>query len=263
MQKLYDSRAKAETDLNRYQKDVTEAVNNADGRVREEAMTEAFAKNEQLLELVKKTNDPATVTVDLEKWLNVTSIQNDEILRSARENIDQCPKTDNSSQTSVKAATVKTKSSKVPSSKASKNSSRRQGDLLIAKHKREELERQNEAALRLAKQKQELELEQLQEENRKRLAEAHPVELEHQEDPSEANEDTHETLSRLSRTTNASETRVSDWVNNLPTVATTRHETVTAVSASLASSIPSEQAPVNVSQPTFAPGDPNETNVAV
>ena len=142
VQKLYDSRAKAEADLNGYQRDVTEAVNNADRRVRverlvtscEEAMTKAFAKNEQLLELAKKTNDLATVTADLEKWLNVTSIQNDEILRSAREYIDQCPKTDNSSQTSVKAATVKTKSSKASSSKASKTSSQRQRDLFIAKH---------------------------------------------------------------------------------------------------------------------------------
>ena len=143
--------------------------------------------------------------------------------------------------------------------------------MLIAKHKREEIERQNEAALRLAKRKQELQLKQLQEENRKRLAEAHLVELEIQEDPSEANEDAHETLSRLSRTTDARETRrVSDWVNNSPTVATTQHETVTAVSASLATSvtnttvsIPSQQPPVKVSQPTFASGDPNETNVAV
>ena len=218
VQKLYDSRAKAEADLNIYQKDVTEAVNNADRRVRverlvtscEEAMTKIFAKNEQLLELAKKTNDPATVTADLEKWLNVTSIQNDEILR--REYIDQCPRADNSSQTSVKAATVKTKSSKGTSSKISKTSSQRQRDLLIAKYKREEIERQNEAASRLAKQKQELELEQLQEKNRKRLAEAHLVELELQDDASEANEDAHETLSRLSRTTAASETRrVSDW----------------------------------------------------
>ena len=77
VQKMYDSRAKAEADLKRYQNDVTEAVNNADRRVRverlvtfcEEAMTKAFAKNEQLLELAKKTNDPATVTTDFEKWM--------------------------------------------------------------------------------------------------------------------------------------------------------------------------------------------------
>ena len=142
--------------------------------------------------------------------------------------------------------------------------------MLIAKHKREEVERQNKAASRLPKQKQKMELEQLQKENRKRLAEAHLVELELPEDPSEVNEDAHESLSRLSRTTNARETRVGDWVNNSPIVVTTQHETVTAVSASLATSVTnttvsilSQQPPVNVSQPTFAPGDPNETNVAV
>ena len=278
VQKLFDSRAKAETDLNKCQKDVTQAVNNVNRRVRverlvtscEEAMTKAFAKNEQLLELAKKTNDPATVTADLEKWLNVTSIQNDEILRNAREYIDQCPKTDNSSLISVEASTKRTKSSKASSSKVSKTSSQRQRDLLIAKHKREEIERQNEAALRLAKQKQELELEQLQEENRKRLAQAHLVELELQDEASEANEDAHETLSRLSKTTAASETRrVSDWVNNSPNGLATDQEAETVVTASLATlnntavSMPSQQPPINVSQPTFAPGDSTETNVAV
>ena len=161
VQKLFDSRAKAKTVLNKYQKGVTEAVNNADKRVCveqlvtscEEAMIKAFAKNEPLLELAKKTNNPATVTADLEKWLNDTTVQNDAILRSAREYIDRCPKTDNSSQTSVKAATVKTKSSKASSRKVSKTSSQRQRDLLIAKHRREEVERQNEAALRRAKQR--------------------------------------------------------------------------------------------------------------
>ena len=271
MQKLYD--------LNRYQKVVTEAVNNADRRVRverfvtscEETMTKAFAKNEQLLELAKKTNDPATVTADLEKWLNDTTVQNDAVLRSAREYNEQRPKTDNSSQISVEASAKRTKSSKARSSKVSKNSSQRQRDLLIAKHKREEIERQNEAALRLAKQKQELELEQLQEENSKQLAEVHLVELELQEDPSEANEDAHETLSRLSRTTAASETRrVSDWVNNSPNVPAANQEAETVVTAGLATlinnttvSMPSQQPPINISQPTFAPADLNETHVVV
>ena len=209
VQKLFDSCAKAKTDLNKYQKDVTEAVNNADRRVRverlvtscEKALTKAFAKNEQLLGLAKKSNDPANVTADLENWLNDTTVLNDAILRSAREYVDHCSKTDNSSQISLKASTKKTKSSKTSSSKVSKISCQLQQDLFIAKHKREEVERQNEDAL----QQQELELEQLQEENRKRLAEAHLVELEFQDDASEANEDAHGTLSRLSRTTSACE----------------------------------------------------------
>ena len=166
---------------------------------------------------------------------------------------------------------MKTKSSKATGNKVLKTSSQRQRDWLFAKHRREEVERQNEAALRLAKQKQELELEQLQEENRKRLAEANLVELELQADPSEANEDAHETLSRLSRTAGASETGlVSDWVNNSPIVATTQHETETAATASLVTSvtnttalIPSQQPPIKVSRPTFAPGDLNPAHMTV
>ena len=66
VQKLFDSRAKAETDLNKCQKDRRVRVERLVTSC-EEAMIKAFAKNEQLLELAKKTNDPATVTADLEK----------------------------------------------------------------------------------------------------------------------------------------------------------------------------------------------------
>ena len=142
VQKLFESRAKAEADLNKTQRNVTEAVNNAERRVRverlvnhcEEALTKAFAKNEQLLELAKKTSDPASVRADLEKWLNDTTIQNDEILRSAREYIDQCPNVERSSQSSAKTS-KKMKSSKASCSKVSKSSSQRKRELLIAQHK--------------------------------------------------------------------------------------------------------------------------------
>ena len=159
VQKLFESRAKAEADLIKIQREVTEAVSNAERRVRierlvtycEEAMTKAFSKNEQLLELAKKTSDPTSVKADLEKWLNDTTVRNDEILRSAREYIDQCPNVERVSQSSDKTS-KKVKSSRASSSKVSKSSSQRQRELLIAQHKREEVERQNEAALRLAKQ---------------------------------------------------------------------------------------------------------------
>ena len=144
-------------------------------------MEKAFSKNEQLLELAQKTSDPESVKADLEKWLNDITAQNDEILKTAWEYIDQCPNTERSSQLSAKASKTMI-SSKASGSKVSKCSSQREREMLIAKQKREEIERQNEAALRLAKQKQELELEQLHEESRKRLAEAHLVELELQDD---------------------------------------------------------------------------------
>ena len=204
VQKLHDSRLKIETELKKFQKDIIGAVNNSERRVRverlvtccNETMTKAFAKNEQLLELAKKSNDPVTITDDLEKWLDDVTVENDRILQKAREYIDQCPQSEKSSQTSRKAATVKTKSSKVSSSKMSKTSSQRQG--------RAEIERQNEGALRLAKQKQQLELEQqklellklrkeqalrveeLEEGNRRKLAEATLTEMALRDDLSDS-----------------------------------------------------------------------------
>ena len=78
-------------------------------------------------------------------------MENDKILRKAREYIDQCPQSEKSSQTSRQSVTVKTKSSKVSSSQISKTSSQRQRDLIIARQRREEIEKQSEATLRLAK----------------------------------------------------------------------------------------------------------------
>ena len=168
IQKLQESRLMIETELKWFQKDIIDAVNNSERRVRlerlvtycNETMAKAFAKNEQLLELAKKSNDPVTITDDLEKWLDDVTVENDRILQKAREFIDQCPQSEKSSQTSRKAATVKTKSSKVSSTKMSKTSSQRQRDLVIAQQRRAKIEKQNEVALRLAKQKQQLELEQ-------------------------------------------------------------------------------------------------------
>ena len=118
--------------------------------------------------------------------------------------------------------------------------------------RREDIEKQNEASLRLARQKQELELErqeleiekmreeqerlrkqqerlrkepelrvlELEEENRKRLAEATLAELELREDLSDLHVDFHDTLSRLSAASRRAETeRINEWINNSPNVA--------------------------------------------
>ena len=73
--KLHDSRAKAETELNKIQQKLIDAIGNAERRVRidrlvtscEEAITKAFAKNEQLLELANKSTNPEAVKPDLQK----------------------------------------------------------------------------------------------------------------------------------------------------------------------------------------------------
>ena len=191
----------------------------------------------------------------MEKWLNDTIVQNKEILRNAREYIDQCNNAERSSQSSAKTS-KKVKSSKVFSSKVSKSSSQRQRELLIAQHKQEETERQNEAVLRLAKQKPEVEIEQLQE-NRKRLAAAHLVELELQDDLSEAKEDLHETLSRLGGTSATNENqRTNEWINNSPAVTINNNQPDAVISAAIATSIATttavtsplgDTAPINMS----------------
>ena len=62
--------------------------------------------------------------------------------------------------------------SRLPSLMASsKTSSQRKHDYVTAKMKHEELEKQIEAAIRLAKQKKQMELDELEENNKKRLAE--------------------------------------------------------------------------------------------
>ena len=91
----------------------------------------------------------------------------------------------------------------------SKTTSLRQRDLVIAQQRRAEIEKQNEAALGLAKQKQQLELEQqelellrlrkeqalrveeLEEENRRKLAEATLTEMVFRDDLSDSNTDFH------------------------------------------------------------------------
>ena len=168
VQKCFESRLKAETELKKVQTDIVDAVEHSERRARvvrlvescEAALTKAFAKNEKLLELTKKSNDPTMTTLDLEKWLSDVTAENDAILKKARDYIDQCPDQDKISQSSRQTTTVKSKSSKGTSSKISKTSSQRQRDIIIAQQRREEIERQNEATLRLAKQKQQLELEQ-------------------------------------------------------------------------------------------------------
>ena len=238
VRKLFESRAKAETELQRLQEKVQDAVENKDRRVRverlvtscDEAMTKLFAKHEQVFEFAGKTEDPSLVKQDLETWLNEVTTRNDEILKKARDYIDQCPPVDGASQSSTTVTRRKqpSKTSASRTSRQSRTSSQRQRDLLIAKQRKEEIERQNEAALRFAKQQQELELErlqeeqellrlrtdrlkkeqalrveQLEEENRKKRAEATLTELELTEDLSDSQSELLDTVSQLAASTKA------------------------------------------------------------
>ena len=152
--------------------------------------------------------------------------QNDELLRQARDYIDACPAADEKSHSSVKTGNEKTSKRSSISTK-SKTSSQKQKELVLAMQRREELARQSEHALRLAKQRHEfarkrleeeqaLQLEEMAEENRRKLAEARITELELTENLSEAPDEFHETLSCISKhSRQTASQRVSDCVNDV------------------------------------------------
>ena len=111
-------------------------------------------KNEDLIAFAGKTEDPSELVPSLESYLEAMTTKNDKIPASAQNYIN-----------SIR--------SRLPSlMTSSKTSNQREHDYVISKMKREEIEKQNEAAIRLAKQKTELELDELEENNRKRLAAA-------------------------------------------------------------------------------------------
>ena len=218
----------------------------------DELMTKVFSKNERLLELAKKANVPASTSANMEKWLQETTVNNDEILKKDRGYVDEHPQSEKLSQNSRKTTIVRTKFNKASSSESSKTSSQQQHDLILAQQRREEIEKQNEAPLGLANQKQELELErqelevqkareeqerlgkhqerlrkeqdlrvlELEEENRKQLTGATLAGLELRGDLLDLNVHFHDTLLRLNATSHRADTqRIYEWINNSPYVA--------------------------------------------
>ena len=92
----------------------------------------------------------------------------------------------------------------------SKTSSQRKHDYVIAKMKPEEIKKQNEAAIRLAKRKKQMELDKLEEKNRKRLAEATLQVFELQDAVSKGS---HSESTASSRSSMRSEKAVQDCFN--------------------------------------------------
>ena len=79
--------------LKRYQRQLVEAVDKADGKVAveflvnwcEEAMTKAIGKHEKYYSSSEKTTDPNALINDLENWRCDVTVENDEVLKKARE----------------------------------------------------------------------------------------------------------------------------------------------------------------------------------
>ena len=183
LNKLYSARAKLEAELTNIYGEINNAVDKQDRKVKIERLTgkckDAFTrvvdKNEKLFDLAQKTKDPDAACKNLEKWLETVTKKTDEFIAAARGYINSV----HDKETAELYTSHHSGSGSHTTS--SKRSSQRQRDLEISRLKREELEKQHEAKLRIARQRLEiekqtklrkLEIEQLEEDHRKEVAAA-------------------------------------------------------------------------------------------
>ena len=214
VKKLYAARSKREAELHAIHEDILHCINSQNRRVKVERLVtkcnEAFMtvvdKNEDLIAFAGKTEDPSALVPSLESYLEAMTTKNDKILTSARNYINTAD--DKVSEFQEPRASIRSRLPSIMTS--SKTSSQRKHDYVIAKMKREEIEKQNEAAIRLAKQKKQMEIDELEENNRKRLAEATLQEFELLDAVSKGSQS--ETTASA-RSSMRSEKAVQDWIN--------------------------------------------------
>ena len=214
VKKLYAARSEREAELHAIHEDILHCINSQSRRVKVERLVtkcnQAFMivvdKNEDLIAFAGKTEDPSALVPSLESYLKAMTTKNDKILTSARNYINSAD--DKASEFQEPRASIR---SRLPSlMTSSKTSSQRKHDYVIAKMKREEIEKQNEAAIRLAKQKKQMEIDELDEDNRKRLAEATLQEFELLDAVSKGS---HSEKTASARSSMRSEQAVQDWIN--------------------------------------------------
>ena len=211
--KLIEARSKAELNVNEVYRGIDEAIEGGARKARVETMvgrakdflSTAISKNDQLIKLAAGHPNKAQITEDLELWLKEASETDDKYVIRACQYIESLTEPRSTSKTQRKASSRGTKTNSMASSQKR----------LIAKLKREEVERENEIKSKLAQQKHQLELNTISEENRKRLFEAIVYELEAIEssDESLGNEFDEQLTSNHIDTAK----RVTDWVNNTNT----------------------------------------------
>ena len=217
--KLFEVRSKLEGELKVAQQDLEAAILKGDRKVKvenavktcNECFAAANAKNNELLLMAKKTNEEEKLTKELEEWLDVTTRLNHVFLEDARKYIESLENVGSVSNGKEQSGAQSKKSSKIASS-TSKTSSQRKRDLALAKMRREEVERQSEAALRLQEVKNRLALEEVEELNRQKVAQAKMDELE-LEIEANSNESS-EVNSNRDLGVADEENRTEAWVNN-------------------------------------------------
>ena len=214
VKQLYAARSKREAELHAIHEDILHSINSQSRRVKVERLVtkcnEAFMtvvdKNEDLIAFAGKTEDPSALVPSLEFYLEAVTTKNDKIHTSAKNYINSAD--DKVSEFQEPRASFRSRLPSIMTS--SKTYSQRKHDSVIAKMKREEIEKQNEAAIRLAKQKKQMEIDELEENNRKRLAEATLQEFELLDAVSKGSQS--ETTASA-KSSMRSEKAVQDWIN--------------------------------------------------
>ena len=144
LKKLLNARSNLESELCNIHKDITDAIDRQDRRVKVERLvsklkdvfSKLVQKNEELFDLASKAENPDSIYPVLEQWLDDITNNNDKLL-AARSYIDSVAHRD----TVCEGGNPQGQSKRSSRRTASSMSSQRKHDFLMAKPKREEAEK--------------------------------------------------------------------------------------------------------------------------
>ena len=190
LKKLFNARSNLESELRNIHKYITDAIDHQDRRVKVERLISklkvVFSKlvqeNEELFDLASKAENPESIYPVLEQWLVDVTKNKDKFLLAARSYTDTVA----DRHTVCEGVSPQGQSRRSSRRTTSSMSSQHKHDFIMAKLKHEEAEEQEQAAMRLAKQKHEISmrkkelevqmeqmaLQEMEEDHRQRVAAA-------------------------------------------------------------------------------------------
>ena len=157
LKKLFNARSNLESELRNIHRDINEtSIDCQDRRERlverlvsmlKDVFSKLVQQNEELFDLASKAENPDSIYPVLEQWLDDVTKNNDKFLLAARSYIDSVADRD----TVCEGVNPQGQSKRSSRRTTSSMSSQRKHDFLMAKLKRQEAEKQEQAAMRLAK----------------------------------------------------------------------------------------------------------------
>ena len=234
LKKLFNARSNLESELCNIHNYITDAIDRQDRRVKvervvsklEDVFSKLVQKNEELFEFASKAENPDSIYPVLEQWLDDVTKNNDKFLLAARSYIDTVADQD----TLCEGVNPQGQSRRSSRQTTSSKSSQRKHKFLMAKLKREEAEKLEQAAMRLAKQKHEIAMrkedleiqmeqmafQELEEDHRQRVAAAKINEAELVDNHSLFSHHSSELNLLKDRGSDRSQGLVQNWVNSFP-----------------------------------------------